>query len=134
MEHAKPGNNHEKGEPSVLRAMVNWSMVATMCSAGGAALIFVVAVLPFSARAWGKAGAEFPVFAQKLLDHRLAIAGGVIALITVGCVALFAMKRGVLRAAVVTLITAILIGITVSGIIGWWLMFRGLYEQAGADI
>jgi hypothetical protein len=94
----------------------------------------MVAVLPFSARAWGKAGAEFPAFAQILLDHRLAIAGGVIALITVGCVALFAMKRGVARAAIVTLVTAILMGITVSGIIGWWLMFRGLYEQAGAGI
>lgn len=134
MDHIRPGESSTKGQPSVVKAMVSWSMVATMCSAGGAAALFMLAVLPFSARAWGKAGAEFPPFAQQLLDYRLALTGGVVALITLGCVAVFGMKAGALRAAIMTLVTALLIGITVSGIIGWWLMFSTLYEQAGADI
>jgi hypothetical protein len=134
MEPEIPGEKSGQRQPTVVGAIVAWSMVATLCSAGAAALIFMLLVLPLSDRAWTKAGAQLPAFAQKLLDHRLFIAGGVVGLIALGCFALFGMKRGLPRLAVVAVVLAALIAITASGIIGWWLMFRTLYEEAGADI
>src|SRR5688572_20973894 len=134
MEPVTPGEKSAPAPPSVLRAVVNWSMVATLCSAGGAAALFMLVVLPLSARSWGKVQADLPYLAQILLDYRLALTAGVVVLIVLGCTALFAMKPGVLRAAIVSLVTALLIGITASGIIGWWLMFRKFYEDAGAGI
>jgi hypothetical protein len=117
-----------------VRAIARWSVAATLCSAGLAALLFFVAVLPFSAKAWNRAGTGLPAFAQNLLDYRAALAVAALGVLAFGMVAIFGMKRGTARTMIITLALLVLIAAVACGIIGWWLMLRDLYDQAGAEI
>ncbi len=131
------GQGEAKGderELSIAGVLVRSSLALTLFSAGMAGVLFFILVLPLSATGWSKAGSELPPFAQNLLQWRVWMSLGVIGLVGLGVAALLGMRRGLARTLVVLAATLLLVAIAASGIIGWWLMLREMYSQAGADI
>ncbi|MGI9014688.1 MAG: hypothetical protein ACR2GY_10615 [Phycisphaerales bacterium] len=109
---------------NTLQRVVSGTLAFAMVSAGLAGLVLCALVLPWTAESWAKQGWTVEGLPGMLLKWRRLLLLVIAALLTLGIVCGFTLRRSPgTRIIALLVIAGTLSVIAVAGVIGWWMLY-----------
>jgi len=105
-------------------------LVTLLISAGPAAIIAALVLIPFTVESWDKAELELPGYVELLVARRWLVAAGVAAVMAIGALGLFLVRNRVISMLIFALCALVLILADIAVFVGWWMLYVDAFRQA----